>query len=140
MNSEVQASGIVELVDVGQYVPGIGWLSFKWQKGAPLPRIVVSTTVAAESAVVVVKPIRHSIKLPASIPAKHPVAVSVNARTFIAPAAIARVLAKIDGGADAVELRPETAARFAALVPEIALERDYSRKGHSGNLAWWRVG
>lgn len=121
MNSEVQAqaSGIVELVDVGQYVPGIGWLTFKWPKGAPMPRICVSPVVAAESAVVPVKPF-HGVTLPTFVNQRRPSTVTVNGQARKLSACVAILLDARRRGERTLRARPDTLRRLAVELPEFA--------------------
>lgn len=124
----------VQYVEYTIQIPGVeGAIFLKLPAGSMPPRVVVSETVAAES------PVVPMMQVPERISAKLPTPVKINGQPRTVPACVAAVLKLIADGADAVELRPETLAKFRLAVPEIVLVRDAARKVRS-NRAWYLVG
>jgi hypothetical protein len=126
----------IQLVRYSVQVPGLlgAVINIDWPANSPPPVVTCSPSVLAANPGLI--PI---ITVPERIPAKAPVTVRIHGKERTVPAAVARVLAEIEGGAREVELRPEVHAKFVAAVPEIALTRDHGRKVVDSR-AWYIVG
>lgn len=129
----------VQYVEYTIQIPGVeGAIFLKLPAGSMPPRVVVSETVAAESAVVPIPPLRLVVPFPLPRKARHTVGVDGHEREV--PAAVARIAGQIAQGVRELRLRPEVLDKLRLHLPELLarLHRDHDRKV-SRNAALYRV-
>lgn len=119
----------VQYIEYTITIPGVeGAIFMKVPAGSPPPRVVVSETVAAQSAVVPIPELRVRVPFPVPRQAAHEISVDGHARKV--PAAVARIAARMAKGERELRLRPEALDKPRLHLPEMLarLHRDHDRK------------